>query len=206
MKVRTTAVWLSMLFAGLVGVSMVELSVAQMPQAAPEQAVKIPETPTSTPAVPAGPTVTQDGRPEQLAVCKKVQTPLEEAAVEEMRKLMTHVIANDIFFSGAPYVLFQLGPDGKLTGAWMSCVAIRHLDGLPAARPKEPYYETTIPALLGVAATCPKAAPSPAACKGALADYLSAKGLIAIGLPRIADKGSGTAETSSIWVPYGVKP
>jgi hypothetical protein len=140
-----------------------------------------------------------------LAVCNKLQTSLEDAAVEEMRKLMIYVVANDIFFSGAPYVLFELGADGKPTGTWMPCVQVRHLDGFPTSRPKAPYFETTIPALRGIAATCPKEPPAPVNCKAAIANYLSAKGLIAIGAPRITDQGSGADTTSTIWVPYGVK-
>lgn len=200
MKIRTTGLWLLMMCAGLSAIFFMRNSAAQTPEVAP---VSVALTPPDTALVE--PSVKQESRPMQLAVCNKIQKPLDEAAVDEISKLMIHVVANDIYFRGAAYVLFELGVDKKLSGTWMPCVQVRRLDGLTTASPKSPYYETTIPALKGIAATCNKEAPGPAACKAALANYLSSNGLIAIGSPRITDHGSGTTATSTIWVPYGDK-
>lgn len=205
MKLQATVFWVSAIVVGLSAPPLVRNSAAQISAATPAQAASGPTITVEPVLVPTAPDVKQDGRPEQLAVCKKLQAPLAETAVDEIGKLMIHVIANDIFFTGGAYILFELGADGKPTGAWMPCVQVRHVNGLTAARPKAPYYETMIPELLGISATCPKEAPGPAACKAVLADYLSAKGLIAIGSPRITDLGSGTTTTSIIWVPYAIK-
>lgn len=199
---KITTVRFLIIFAGIGAISLVGISSAQMPTAASAPAA----TDSSAPVTPADPSVTEDSRPGQLAVCNKVSTELESSAVKEMRKLMIHVVANDIFFTGAAYILFEMGADGKPTGTWTPCVQVRHLDGLPDARPAAPYYETSIPALLGIAATCPKEAPGPVVCKDILAKYLASKGLSAIGTPRITDKGNGATAISTIWVPYGVKP
>lgn len=151
------------------------------------------------------PQVFVEDRAEQLAVCTKVTSELSDAPAE-LGKVVMHVNANDIWLAGGPFVVFDLNADNKLTGTWLPCAPIRRVDSLPNAKLKPPYFELTVPALVGVRATCPKQPPGPVACKAALADYLTAKGLFAIGAPRLSDGSPGPNQTLTVWVPYALKP
>lgn len=204
MKTWKINIRLWIICAGLSATILSQEVVAQADAPTSPKNPAVSPTPTNL-GPPTEPSVTTESRPSQAAVCKTIQPPLNpDSAAEEVGKLMIHVVAQEILFSGAAYILFDLGPDDKPTGKWMPCVQVKHLNGTPAASPKAPYYEDTILALRGIAATCLKEPPGPATCKAALANYLTVQQFIAIGLPRITEQGNGANATTTIWVPYAI--
>jgi hypothetical protein len=169
-----------------------------------QSAARAQGQPAPTATAGSAPQITEESRDSQSAICKNLTGPIETQFADESNHLMVEAVSKLVMFSGAPYLLFEIGADGKPSGGWRVCVQVRQAAGDVTASQTvgPPYYITDVPKLLGITARCVKDPPGPATCRDALATNLARRGLIAIGAPRLTDQSAGGVSYLSFWVPY----
>jgi len=150
------------------------------------------------------PTILEEDVPGGVAVCKWSDKELGPSElILEHRDLTLYLITKSLFFDGSPFVLFQVGDNGNVVHRWRICIWTRKIQDIPLSI-TPPYFEDKIPALRGLAATCPTQAPGPAVCKAALADALAMRNLAAIGYVRISDLPPDPPTKQKYWVPFRI--
>jgi len=123
----------------------------------------------------------------QDAVCKLVDGPLGKMFSNEQYNLIFHILSKSIILYGnAPYVLFELGPDGKPSRHWRICINIVRVNNIPSTQPEFPYAETKVAGLQEITPICQKE-PVPAMCNELLANNLEKRSFVIIGTSRSSE-------------------